>query len=548
MLVIRYICIFIKNSRMEMKRLLWFVVVCGVLSVVAQGGESKDRSVAALRKFVEAEQKVKGMYVDTVDEEKVVEHAIEGMLEKLDPHSVYIPKDEVQRMTEPLEGEFEGVGVTFTMVEDTLHVENTIEGGPSEKVGIRAGDRITHVNDTLIAGVKKKTTDIMKMLRGKKGTKVKVKVARRGEKEPLEFVITRDKIPLKSVTASYMLTDRIGYLRLSKFSESSKKEWDEAVKGLRKEGMKDLVVDLRANGGGYLQVAAGIADEMLTGRKAIVSTKGRVLNTTYNSNGIGSLSKVRIVFLVDEYSASASEILSGAMQDWDRAVVVGRRTFGKGLVQQQLKLEDGSMIRLTVARYYTPSGRCIQKPYQNGLDAYKHDALDRLKNGELTNADSIKLPDSLKFYTKRLGRAVYGGGGIVPDFFVPLDTTKNSRLLVRMVSKGVLNAYATKVAEDGKTDWKARYKTIERFSKEMVPDEEMLSGLELAAKSEQVEWDDKEWARVKTYAGALLKSLIARSVWGEEGYYRVVNDDDAACKKAIDVLEGGDYERLLGNK
>lgn len=513
-------------------------VVVALSSLMATMAMAKnDASVTALKKYMEAEQKVKSMYVDTIDENKAVENAIRGMLEGLDPHSVYIPLDEVKQSMEPLNGEFEGVGITFTMQRDTVHVENTIEGGPSEKVGIRAGDRVVRVNDTLIAGVKMTTREVMNRLRGKKGTTVLVTVRRPGVEDDITFHVVREKIPLKSVTSSYMLTDKIGFVRVTRFSETTKKEWNEAIDALKRQGMKDLIVDLRSNGGGYLQMATAIADDFLDGRMEIVRTQGRVLKTVYHSSSGGSLKNAGVAVLVDEYTASASEILSGALQDWDRGVVVGRRTFGKGLVQQQLKLDDGSLMRLTVARYYTPSGRCIQKPYSEGLEAYRSDAAERLKHGELTNADSVHFPDSLKYKTKVKGRVVYGGGGIMPDIFVPVDTTLSSKFMSEVVAKGVMNTYGTTLAEDKSNDWTGRYKTLERFNAEMRLSDAMADGLRTGAAEEGVTCDDEEWQRVKENACLMLKGLIARRLWGEQGYYTVINSSDPMVSKAIEALE-----------
>lgn len=514
------------------------LVVLGMMALSVTASAKNDASVVALKKFFEAEQKVKSMYVDTIDENKAVENALRGMLEGLDPHSVYIPREEVQQMTEPLEGEFEGVGITFTMQRDTLHVENTIEGGPSEKVGIRAGDQIVKVNDTVIAGVKKTTHEVMKMLRGKKGTKVVVSVKRKGEKEDLTFHITRDKVPLKSVTVGYLLDPTTGYVRITRFSETTKKEWNEVIKELKKQGMKDIVIDLRGNGGGYLQMATAIADDFLDGKMDIVRTKGRVLNIVYHSSTGGSMKDAKVALLVDEYTASASEILSGALQDWDRGVVVGRRTFGKGLVQQQIKLNDGSLMRVTVARYYTPSGRCIQKPYENGIEAYKSDAEERMKHGELMNADSVKLADSLQYKTMVKGRTVYGGGGIMPDVFVPADTTLNSKYLSNVVAKGVLNTYSTMMAEDRERNYGERYGTLKRFEAEMEVDDNMLNGLRAEAAEEEVTCTDEEWERAKEKSRMFLKALIARRIWGEEGYYTIVNGQDETVKKAVEELRG----------
>jgi carboxyl-terminal processing protease len=350
-----------------------------------------------------------------------VEDAIVGMLEKLDPHSEYSNPEETKSLNEPLEGNFDGIGIQFNMLTDTLYIVQVISGGPSEKIGLRAGDRIILVNDTLIAGVKMKNTDIMKRLRGPKGTEVKVSVKRSHLAELLEFRIIRGKIPVHSMDAAYMADKTTGYIRLNRFSASSMEEIRGALEKLKKAGMSNLILDLQGNGGGYLYVANELADEFLGKDKLVVYTQGhRQPRENALSTERGTFESGRLVIMVDEYSASASEIVSGAVQDWDRGVILGRRTFGKGLVQKPIPLPDGSMIRLTIARYYTPSGRNIQKPYVGGDEkAYNRDLIDRYNRGELMSADSIHFPDSLKFNTLVSKRTVYGGGGIMPDVFIP---------------------------------------------------------------------------------------------------------------------------------
>ena len=383
---------------------------------------------------------INSLYVDSVKEGNLVESSIVGMLKDLDPHSVYIPKEEVERMNEPLEGSFYGVGIQFQMLEDTLYVVQTVSGCPAAKVGVLPGDRMVFIEDTLIAGVKMQNTAIMKKLRGPKGTVVKVKMLRRGIPELIEFSITRDKIPIYSVDASYMIDKGVGYIKINSFGATTYREYLEAIDKLKKAGMKDLIIDLQGNGGGYMNAATDLANEFLQTGNLIVYTKGiKQPKTSINATGKGGFSNGRLIVLTDEYSASASEIFSGAIQDWDRGIVVGRRSFGKGLVQRPVILPDGSMIRLTTARYYTPSGRCIQKSYKDGLDKYEKDILDRYKRGEFQHADSIHFADSLKYKTLRLARTVYGGGGIMPDVFVPLDTTNYTDYLRKIIAKGVVN-------------------------------------------------------------------------------------------------------------
>ena len=431
-----------------MKRILLPLLILSVFaaSMSAQRGNNIDA-----RKLQLALYAISNLYVDSTSETKLVEDAIVGMLEKLDPHSTYTDPEETKEMTEPLQGNFDGIGIQFNMLTDTLYVIQVIPGGPSEKVGLMAGDRIIMVDDTLIAGVKMKNTDVMKRLRGPKNTEVRVKVLRGGVPDLIEFKITRGKIPVYSLDAAYMADKTTGYIKLNRFAASSADEFREALEKLKKQGMKNLILDLQGNGGGYLNIAIDLADEFLGKDKLIVYTEGnKQPREEAKSSARGGFEEGRLVVLVDETSASASEIVTGAIQDWDRGVVVGRRTFGKGLVQRPIDLPDGSMIRLTIARYYTPSGRCIQKPYdktanpdgtlsgENNLEKYNQELIDRFNHGELMHADSIHFPDSLKYQTKKLARTVYGGGGIMPDFFVPIDTTQYTDYHRNIVAKGVV--------------------------------------------------------------------------------------------------------------
>ena len=393
-----------------------------------------------MRKLQIAEMAITNLYVDSVDEQKLVEDAIRGMLEKLDPHSSYADPKEVKALNEPLQGNFEGIGVQFNMVDDTLLVIQPVSKGPSEKVGIMAGDRIVSVNDTAIAGVKMAREEIMHRLRGPKGSKVELGIVRRGVADVLKFTVKRDKIPVKSVDAVYMLRPGVGYIRIGNFGATTYDEFMQGLETLRREGMVDLVLDLQDNGGGYLQAAVQVANEFLERGELIVYTEGRQFpRTDYKARGNGKMRTGRVYVLVNEFTASAAEIVSGAIQDHDRGTVIGRRTFGKGLVQRPIDLPDGSMIRLTIAHYYTPAGRCIQKPYTKGdMEDYALDFDKRLKHGELTNRDSIHFADSLKFYTLKEHRAVYGGGGIMPDVFVPLDTLQYTRYHRQLVLKGIV--------------------------------------------------------------------------------------------------------------
>ena len=489
-----------------------------------------------LRKLQLAEMAIKNFYVDSVNEQKLVEDGIRGMLEKLDPHSTYTDAKETKAMNEPLQGDFEGIGVQFNMIEDTLVVIQPVVNGPSQKVGILAGDRIVSVNDSTIAGVKMPRIDIMKMLRGKKGTKVKLGIVRRGVSNILTFVVTRDKIPVHTLNAAYMIRPGVGYICLESFGMKTHEEFMDAVRGLEKQGMKSLILDLQDNGGGYLQAAVQIANEFLKDNEMIVYTEGRnVRRQNYKAIGNGRLQKMRVYVLVNEFTASAAEIVTGAIQDNDRGTVVGRRTFGKGLVQRPFDFPDGSMMRLTIAHYYTPSGRCIQKPYKKGdLKDYEMDLEKRLKHGELTNPDSIHFDTSQKFYTLRNHRVVYGGGGIMPDYFVPLDTTKYTKYHRLLAAKNIImNAYL-KYVDANRTTLKDLYKSFDTFNKNYVVPQSLLDTIIAEGKKEKVEPKDKaELTATMPYIKVQLKALVARDLWDMNEYYRVWNEQSDIVNKAV---------------
>ena len=444
---------------------VYALLVCLLAASTAQ---AQSFGSAAMRKLQMAEFAISNFYVDKVDEDKLVEEAIIKMLAQLDPHSTYSDAEEVKKMNEPLQGNFEGIGVQFQMIEDTLLVVQPVSNGPSEKVGILAGDRIIAVNDSAIAGVKMSTEDIMKRLRGPKGSKVNLTIVRRGVQDPLVFTVKRDKIPILSLDASYMIQPKIGYIRINRFGATTAEEFKKAMKDLQKQGMKDLILDLQGNGGGYLNAAIDLANEFLGQKELIVYTEGRTAQRSeFFAKGNGEFRDGRLIVLVDEYTASASEIVSGAVQDWDRGIIVGRRSFGKGLVQRPIDLPDGSMIRLTIARYYTPAGRCIQKPYDSSTD-YNKDLIDRFNHGELMNADSIHFPDSLKVQTKKLKRTVYGGGGIMPDYFVPIDTTLYTDYHRKLVGKGVIIKFTMKFIEDHARNWPINIRSSTASTKSLL--------------------------------------------------------------------------------
>lgn len=508
-----------------------------------------------IRKLSIAEMAISNLYVDSVDENKLVEDAIRGMLEKLDPHSSYSTPKEVKALNEPLMGNFEGIGVQFNMLEDTLLVVQTINDGPSEKVGILAGDRIITVNDTSIAGVKMSKEEIMRRLRGPKGSKVKVGIKRQGISGLAYFTITRDKIPLNTVDASYMIRPGIGYIRLSSFGLTTHSEMMECFAKLRKQGMKDLILDLQDNGGGFLQAAADVLNEFLENGDLIVYTEGRAVpRQEFRAMGNGTFQKGKVIVLVNEYSASAAEIVSGAIQDQDRGLVIGRRTYGKGLVQRPVDLPDGSMIRLTVAHYYTPSGRCIQKPYVKGdIEGYYRDMEKRYKHGEFTNADSIHFADSLKYETLKQHRTVYGGGGIMPDYFVPLDTTRYTKFHRELSAKSIVINANLRYAEKNRKALLKLYgkeadpvnssgipvegKGFKAFNEKYQVPQSLLDDIYAEGKKQGVEpKDDDELQQTNKYLSMQLKALIARDLWSMSEYFRVVNEDADAIKCALDKL------------
>ena len=476
-------------------------------------------------------------YVDTVDNDKIVEAAIVEMLKELDPHSVYVSKDEVKEMNEPLEGNFEGIGVQFNIFNDTILVVNPIPGGPSEKLGIRAGDRIIKIDDQVVAGIGIKNNDVFKKLRGKKGTIVNVTIHRRGEKNLLDFSISRDKIPIHSLDASYMIDSQIGYIKLNRFSATTMTEFSEALTNLKAKGAKDLILDLSGNGGGYLNTAVDLADQFLNDRKLIVFTEGvNSPRSDYKATDGGSWTTGRLIVLVDEGSASASEIVTGAIQDWDRGVVIGRRTFGKGLVQRPFNLPDASMIRLTVARYFTPSGRLIQKPYENGFEEYTKDIVHRYNNGELIHADSIHFPDSLRFKTLNLKRTVYGGGGIMPDFFVPLDTTLYTNYYRSLLRKGVINRFVLSYIDENREEFKAKYNDFDSFNKAYLVSDVMVDSLVSYATKQGVELKEEELEKSKSDIKLIIKAMIASNQWTTSDYFEVINPSRPEFMKAIEVL------------
>ena len=509
----------------------------------------QPRRFNALNKINLVAAAVSRLYVDVIDEDTIAEKTIAAMLKQLDPHSTYLPPHEAQQTLETLSGKFDGIGIQINMLEDTLFVVQTVVGGPSEKAGILPGDRIISVDDSIVAGVKLAVNDIITMLRGKRGSKVSIGIMRRGVAEPISFTITRDKIPVNSIDATYMLDDTTGYIRLSRFAESSAEEMEKAVKSLRKEGMRNLILDLQGNGGGYLNVAVKIADMFLDKDQLIVYTEGRNVRRAQEiATGNTLLPDERVVVMVDELSASASEILAGALQDWDRAVIVGRRTFGKGLVQRPITMPDKSLLRLTVARYHTPTGRCIQRPYVKGEnEAYDQDLNERLAHGELLHADSIHFTDSLQYKTLRIGRTVYGGGGIMPDVFVGLDTARYPAYHRQLLRRGILNRSIYTYLDNHRREIISKYRKVSKFIDQYEIDDQLWATLDTLATETGIKpKDDAEKEASRPLIAVQLKALLARDLYNSTStYYMIYNPTNPIYRKAMEIICSDKYNKLL---
>jgi carboxyl-terminal processing protease len=492
---------------------------------------------------------VETYYIDTVNEKQLVEKAIVGILKELDPHSVYIPAEEVKAMNDPLVGNFEGIGVEFNVLYDTILIISPVRGGPSEKVGILPGDRIIKIEGKNVAGIGITTKMVQDKLRGEKGTKVTVTIRRRGGKEDLDFTITRDKIPINSLDAAYMLDKGIGYIKLSRFSFTTINEVNEALDKLDKQGMKDLVLDLRGNGGGYLEVAVNLLDKFFSENKLVVYMEGENSpRRDYYTTSNGALTNTRVIVLVDEQTASASEIVAGALQDWDRGLIIGRRTFGKGLVQRPFNLPDGSMIRLTIARYYTPSGRSIQKPYTKGYDDYYAELDHRYSDGEMNGASGLTFPDSLKYKTLVNQRTVFGGGGIMPDVFIPMDTLGYSDYFRDLLRKSILNNFILDYIDHNRERLVTNYPNFPAFKKSFVVDEKMISQLVQYAAAKGLP-ENKDQIRTSwDLLSMVTKAYVASYIWDTSKYYEVINEGNPVIDKAIDVLKSVDiYQKTMAN-
>ena len=513
------------------------LVLITVLILTLPAMAQEDVQMNSL-KFARLLRLVESYYVDTTNINKLTEDAIVDVLQHLDPHSVYISKEEVAQMNEPLRGNFEGVGISFNIFKDTLLVTETIPGGPSEKVGVMAGDRIIDVDGKNIAGIGLKNEDVFKLLRGPKGTKVNIRVLRKDNPDLIDFTIIRDKIPIYSLDAAYMLNKETGYIKLNKFAATTVDEFKEAIEQLKKQNLKNLVLDLRGNGGGYLNAAIGIADQFLPDNDMIVYTQGvNSPRREYRATSDGEFEKGKLIVLIDEGTASASEIVSGAIQDWDRGIILGRRSFGKGLVQQPYWLNDGSMVRLTTAHYYTPSGRCIQKPYNKGLAAYRSDYQHRLADGELFHADSVIFNDSLKYKTLFNRRTVYGGGGIMPDIFVPMDTSHYYEYYNKLRRKNIIYTYTLGYMDQNRESLTKEYPDFTKFDRKFEVSDKMINAIVSEGEKTGIKEDEKSLEFTLPSMKREIKAFIARDLFTRYQFYEIINRDDKIIQKALEVIE-----------
>lgn len=505
--------------------------------------------IPAANKVAQAEKIIEQCYVDTVNTDQLAEEAIKAMLATLDPHSTYSDPEETKELTTPLDGNFSGIGIQFNMLNDTLYVIQTTSGGPSEKVGILPGDRLIQADDSIISGVKRPNSSVIKILRGPKGTPVNLKILRKGVAEPIDFLVVRDDIPVYSIDAAYMADPTTGYIRLSRFAESTPQEISEAMAKLRRQGMKNLVLDLQDNGGGLLGSAIDLGARFLNRDDLVVYTKSPSMGEHYyGTDRDGEFRDGRVVVLVNQYSASASEITAGAIQDHDRGVIVGRRTFGKGLVQRPFPFPDGSMIRLTVSKYYTPAGRCIQKPYERGKsDEYRKDILHRYESGEFSSADSIHFSDSDKYATLRTGRTVYGGGGIMPDVFVPVDTTGYSDYYRDLTAKGILNRFAISYVDTNRKQLTKTYPTEESFLEGFAVTPEMIDEMVRLGETDSVKPNPEQLAISRQTIETILKGIIGRDLFETQTYFKVVNPVlNPVYVRGLEIAnDPEEYRRLL---
>ena len=514
-----------------MRRVLIPIIACILLSLnPAQSQEATDKMTGFL-KIIEK------YYNEKLDQDSLVEVAIKDMLKDLDPHSNYMTKKALEKSDEQLQGKFEGVGIQFNILKDTIFVVQTISGGPSESVGIMAGDKIVEVDGEIVAGIGIDNSGVIKRLRGDKGSKVEVKIKRGGVRDLLDFLITRDKIPVFALDASYMIDEEIGYVRLSRFSAKATEEVKAAIIDLKSQGMKDLILDLTGNGGGYLTSAITLADEFIDEDKLLVYTEGRAFPKKEEKARIdGSFEEGNLVVMINQSSASASEIVSGAVQDWDRGLLVGRRSFGKGLVQRTFYLPDRSAVRLTVANYYTPSGRFIQRPYDKGREDYNKEFTKRYKSGELFESGDVEFPDSLKYYTAG-ERVVYGGGGIMPDIFVGIDTTYNSFYLGKLSRRGILNRFALNYVDKNRSILESKYTNVKDFKEGFNFNDKLLKELYSFASENEIEAGEEDFSNSVPRLQNIAKALIARNLWKSTAYYEITNEMNPIYIEALDVIK-----------
>jgi len=517
-----------------------FILCLGLAAGIFIGGSFNTKTTSGevgndIQKLREVLTYIENKYVDDVKTDKLVDESIQHLLSKLDPHSAYIPVSDVVQANEDLRGNFDGIGVEFNIFQDTIVVISPLSGGPSEALGILSGDKIIKVDDKDVAGIGITSPDVMKLLKGPRGTKVNVTIARTGQTEPLEFTIVRDKIPQHSLDVAYMVTPETGYIKISRFAATTHDEFTEALNDLKAKGMKKLILDLQSNGGGYMNVAIQMVDDFLKEDKKIVYTNGKdkSLNTDATSTSIGDFETGDLIVLVNEWSASASEIVAGALQDNDRALIVGRRSYGKGLVQSPFELSDGSELRLTISRYYTPSGRSIQKPY-NDDEEYSRDLLSRYNKGEFFHADSIKFNDSLKYITQN-GRTVYGGGGIMPDYFVPLDTSLYSPYLNELLKANAVFEYSFGYANKNKNSLEKM--GIESFLTSFVVTDQMLNDLVKTGQQRKVKPNYADLKERKKLFQLQVKAQIARKIWGNDGLYPVLNETNEVFQQALKLFD-----------
>jgi len=531
-----------------MKKYLASIIALVLATIIVSINALAQNLNGEILKFGRTLGLIESLYVDTVNLNILTEKAIVEILKSLDPHSVYISAKEVKEMREPLIGNFDGIGIQFNILRDSIIVVEPIAGGPSEKAGLRTGDRIVVINNENVAGIGLTNTEVRRRLLGERGTKVSVSIYRKDEKELLDFIIIRDRIPIYSLDAAYMLNADVGYIKLSRFAATTEKEFSDAVIKLKKSNMQHLILDLRGNGGGYLGPATQIAEKFFADRKLLVYISGRrYRRQNYNSNGNGNLASTRVVVLSDEGSASASEILAGALQDWDRGIIMGRRTFGKGTVQNEFDLTDSSMIRLTIARYYTPTGKSIQSPYDEGYDKYFENFYKRFTDGEMFTADSIHMPDSLKYTTLVNKRTVFGGGGIVPDVFVAFDTTYNTQYLRRLNARNLLDGYAVDYFDKNRTQLVAKYKEFSNFKNDFQFSPEDIQDFIARGEAAGVRYDESQFNASKEGLLLILKAYLARNLWQTSEYYEIVQQNDTAIEKALQVISDKKvYNKLLG--